>query len=64
MSNVNKNIISFIDDSKKIHILILVILGTIALSIRLFFLPFNLPLENNNWELISIPYLLVEPTFR
>ena len=25
---------------------------------------FNFPLENNNCELNSIPYLLVEPTFR
>ena len=66
MSNVNKNIISFIDDSKKIHILILVILGTIALSIRLFFLPFNLPLENDAvgyfWYANDIIFLQVLPT--
>ena len=47
MSNVNKNLTNFIDNSKKINILILIILGIIALSIRLFFLPFNLPLEND-----------------
>lgn len=66
MSNVNKNITSFIDDSKKIHILILVILGTIALSIRLFFLPFNLPLENDAvgyfWYANDIVFLQVLPT--
>tara|TARA_Y100000590_G_scaffold189039_1_gene215367 strand:+ start:1040 stop:2638 length:1599 start_codon:yes stop_codon:yes gene_type:complete len=66
MSNVNKNTISFIDNSKKIHILILVILGIIALSIRLFFLPFNLPLENDAagyfWYANDIVFLQGLPT--
>ncbi len=49
MSNINKNrnFINLLDNSKNVHIFILIILGVIALSIRLFFLPFNLPLEGD-----------------
>ena len=49
MSNVNKNrnFTNLLDNSKNAHIFVLIILGGIALSIRLFFLPFDLPLEGD-----------------
>ena len=49
MSNINKNrnFTNLLENSKNAHIFILVILGGIALSIRLFFLPFDLPLEGD-----------------
>ena len=48
MSNTEKQkFFKRIDNSKKSDIIILISIGIVALLIRLFFLPFNLPLEND-----------------